>query len=95
MLIYRDETNDLILSVTDAGYGYPVSTFLAEMGIALGGHKVVIEEAIANSLSGANDIHLLTDSEPLKPTAGEDDHPYIGLTLSEVIEKFCGAPEEI
>lgn len=96
MKIYRDTENDLILSVTDSGFGYPVATFLAEMGISMGAHEAVIESAVANFLSGEDtSIHLLSNNAPLEPIDGDDDHPYVGLTLEEVIKKFGLVAEEL
>lgn len=95
MKIYRDEQNDLILSVTDSGYGFPVVTFLAEMGMAFGTHEKIVEGAVADFLAGEGSIHLLSNETPLVPIDGDDDHPYVGLTLDEVIKKFGLVAEEL
>lgn len=91
MKIYVDDTNGLVLSVTDEGIGFPVDTNLAAMGMSVSPliHKLTVETSIRNWQEQGKGLHLLTNEAPLEDVDdAEVAHPYAGMLLDEAIEKY-------
>lgn len=91
MKMYTDETNGLVLNITNEGIGFPIDAKLAAMGMAVSPliHKLTVETSVQSFIDQGKGGHLLTNERPLEDVENpEEPHPYAGLTLDEAIKKF-------
>lgn len=56
MKLYKDVTRDEVISVTDEGYGFPLPSFLVDMGLMMSNdvHKRCVEGAVQDFTTGVD-----------------------------------------